>query len=1074
MNRLILSLPKQILRNYVISHFPELSVEDFFEVSKKIEVPSTCVLRNDTLSKDSSVLSYVLDIDKDAFRYFKKEAFSEECINKLADLEIKIYPTEIDNYPMLLNNNKILERLLYSFPEEVKRLKENQITDKIISILEKTYFVPDEEDIEKSSLFLKSETLLKRAIKTNPNLILKAENLSESLATTALDSGFVPEKQHFYFNPQLRMSNELLQKAFENDPSVIVLFDENQLSEKNIYSAYIRGYVASEKDLIENPSLCHFKDIMQPAITDNPKLITLTAEECYLDYNIVLETLKKYKITKEDLEKNPALTKNSSIIKYLPEFKLYSAFLKDEEKQEALINSIKLGDPLTVEELPFLDYKFGAKSDIKKLSELCDYLKLHIDEKDLNFQQNYFQMLDKIIDGVVSIRYDKKKPSFEYSDIVSLNEHLIELFDNVEKTKNFELISKFVKDLYFFIGETLSIEQIKSEIEKFYTVYIEKQSIDLNITNEFCNKILNLHRNYFMSKEKEKILKQVESKMNLTEKKKNTILNGRKLKKIRELIINKDFEQLGITEEVFRKEIENTKKVILNNKDVKKSGILMDSSDLKSIEECFIRNGHLTDDLVSYGLGVNNSDITKFISNKFEQIKFKLVNNVTLSDEESCISQWEKSKLGGLNHTNYIIGDNDRYLRNLSELLLKSNDNLLNKILDNKNLIGEVADLLPLLNLIEEFDVNNFINILCEYERVRNKIIGLLSNQENIDYKNHILKNMNDLINLANAYSSVDDITLSALGRNVVSEIGEYSSSEYLEFYLKMLNKHRGSIPPIFIQTSDYYLESGRYSDPERLLIGKKPDKDSCIDLLNSAGERTYREVLLEDSGDVILVKNNQNELLSRILVFRRGNIIQMVTNARGRISIKFYKEIANQIIKNAIAANDNIDYVFVSSYSFTGENKSYNEVEDIRFVTNFPHADFFSTAVLLSSKSEMLGYKESNINLKFDEDTKVPYIKLRKKISYQPTETDITRLRALSVIMESDLETKENKARKYEPFYMKEYDKVICGEDWYVAVKKDGSFEELILPSNDPRTYEEVEQVKETLNFSNNVNKLP
>ena len=42
----------------------------------------------------------------------------------------------------------------------------------------------------------------------------------------------------------------------------------------------------------------------------------------------------------------------------------------------------------------------------------------------------------------------------------------------------------------------------------------------------------------------------------------------------------------------------------------------------------------------------------------------------------------------------------------------------------------------------------------------------------------------------------------------------------------------------------------------EKLLIGKLDKEASCIDL-SSGGEETYKEVLLEKTGSVILIRNN-------------------------------------------------------------------------------------------------------------------------------------------------------------------------------------------------------------------------
>lgn len=1064
MNRITMSLPKPILKRYVLNHFSELSIDEFFQVSKRIDIPAHYIRRNDALSRDSKVLSYMLDINKNSFEYFKPEAFSIECINKIADLDAEIQYHHIDEYPMLLQNTKICETIIKEFPVLFKKLDEYQITENIISILENSYYTPDEEDINKSSLFLKSEKLMERAISENPILILRIEEPSETLIRVALRKGYVPEKDHFINNPYLLNDNSLLMKAFENDPSMIVYFDPEKITYESVMSARKRGFIASEEDLLKNAYLRNNQYIMEDAIRKEPGLIRLLGENCYIDYYLVKETLEKYKITKEDLEQNPAITKNYPLISLLPEFSLYSAFLTDEEKEKAIAKVLSNSHTLTTGDLPFLDSKFGGKADIGKINELLKYFDVSINENDLNIQQGYLQALDKIVDGIVNIRYTQNKFSFKYSDIVALNDSLIQLFSNVISTKNYELISEYVKELHSFIGKSIPIELLKYEIEKYYNIYVSNQSIDLSITNEFCNKILNQHRNHFMSNEKSKILADIEKKMKLTEKKKVTILNGRKVSKIENLIKTSNYQQLGITEEQFMSEINNVINSIVNNKDIRKLNIQFDDTKISQIVHVFKYYGRLDVDRINHILGINNSEVSKFIVRKFEQIKFKYINNVTLTEEESHISQWDKSKLGGLNQTNYVIGDGDRCITNLSKLLVNLDEETITKILDNKNLIRDVSFLLPFINLIDELDIKTFINILVDYDRIKSKITSTIDVPENTDFTTIVLKKIDDLISLANAYSSIDDINLFALGRGIVSEIGEHNSFKYLEFYTQMASKQSGSIPPISLSTPNYYLESGMYSDPERLLIGKKPNKDSCIDLLNSAGVRTYNEVLLQNSGDVILIRDSQKKLVSRILLFRRGNVIQMVTRAGERFSIDLYKTIADQIIQQSIANNDNIDYVFVNSSSSHSIDGNYVSVKDSRFVNNFSHADFSDSALLLSSKRKMQGFEEKKLELDFDIEPKCSYQKPRKKISYQPTETEITRLRALKIAMETNHETKENMSRSFEPFYSKEYAKIICGEDWYIAIKNDGTVEELILPIKDSRILEEIEKLKDTL----------
>lgn len=294
---------------------------------------------------------------------------------------------------------------------------------------------------------------------------------------------------------------------------------------------------------------------MEDAIKKNPILIRLLGENCYIDDFLIEETLEKYKITKEDLEQNPALAKNYRLMSKLPEFSLYSAYLTSEKKEEAITSVLGNSYVLTTDKLPFLDTKFGGKVDIKKINELLEYFNFSINENDITIQQGYLQVLDKVIDGIVNIRYTQNKFSFKYPDIVAINDSLIQLFRNVVDTKNYELISEYIKELYSFAGETIPIEQLKNEIENYYNIYVNTQSIDLTVTNEFCNKILNQYRNYFMSNEKRKVLTDIEKNMKLTEKKKTAILNGRKINKIEKCIREGNYLQLGITEEQFINEI---------------------------------------------------------------------------------------------------------------------------------------------------------------------------------------------------------------------------------------------------------------------------------------------------------------------------------------------------------------------------------------------------------------------------------------------------------------------------------------------------------------------------------------
>lgn len=1015
MNKIITFLPKSLLNSYVRKHFSEMSIEDFLLIYDKVDIPYHLFENNALLNTNEEVLYKMLDKYNESYKYFNESALTEKNIQKIANSGAFVTDKDIEKFPQLLTNVQIVKSLIERYNDIIKIIPESVITKELVDFLQTSYHVLDEEEILKHELFFENEILVKKSLKKYPNLILKLKNPSEDLMWFAKDNGFEPKKEHFYSHPHFKQSKSLLLKAFENDASVIVFFPEELLDEKNILSACKRNFIAEEKDLLENPNLCKISNIMHFAISNNPSLIKYI--KCHINYSVVEKAVSEYKITKDDILNNPFIAK-TNIMSFFPEYRIYDFGISHKEKINVLSEILSNNRSLLTEEIPFLDYRFGGKSDLDKLESLKQSLLLDIDEKNLEIQQKSMQTLDKIIDGIVNIRYIQNKFTFKYPDIVSLNDKVIEVFSEVIRTGNYELLSKLVYDLDEFVAHTIDKQYIEEEINKFYYLYKEEgingfyQKSDTgeiigNITTIFYNKILNQHRNHFMSDEKAKIEKEVLTKLKLTEKKENAILNGRKIEKIKRIIISKEFNQIGITEEEFNNMLYNVKNEIMSNKDIKKQGVIISNEQFELLERIFKGDGTLNYTTIkNYVLKNENDDVIKYIINKYEQIKFKLVKQVNLTEEEKYISNYTKESLKGINPTNFVIGDKNRYYENLADLLLNLNNEKLDNILENKDLLNEIKILLPFVGLIPELDIETFEKIITDYDRIRDKIVD--NNNIHQNCSDAIITKIEDVINLANAYSSLDDISLFALGRNIVSMVNEINGNKYLEFYLRMLQRQEGNIPPIYLETNNLKFESGLYSDADRLLVGKIPRKDSCIDLLNSAGYATFEEILLKNSGDVILVRDNQNKLINRILLFRRGNIVQMVTASGETISLETYKKLADMIINQSIINNDNIDYVFVNAHSTYKSTNEYQILEDSRFITNFSHADFGKNAYLVSSKNMLQGIREPEISLKFDEIPKMSYQKSRRKILYQPTESDISKIRALDIVMELDQTEKE------------------------------------------------------------------
>ena len=55
----------------------------------------------------------------------------------------------------------------------------------------------------------------------------------------------------------------------------------------------------------------------------------------------------------------------------------------------------------------------------------------------------------------------------------------------------------------------------------------------------------------------------------------------------------------------------------------------------------------------------------------------------------------------------------------------------------------------------------------------------------------------------------------------------------------------------------------------------------------------------------------------------------------------------------------------------------------------------------------------------------------------------------------------KEKLSRNFEIFIKSDYLQTVCGEDWYIAIKKDGTIEEVILSQNNKKAFEEICEAK-------------
>lgn len=780
--------------------------------------------------------------------------------------------------------------------------------------------------------------------------------------------------------------------------------------------------------LLANPDLCNNSVFMHDAVSYDPSLIRFAHEKCFFEPDFVKDVFLKYRITVDDFYANPRLCGNFYIMKFLPEFKLYRSYLSFDDKVDAIVSCLKSGNDIF--SLPFFDKRLVSDLDIDSLKRLFGVLNIVVDVNDMDVQEGYFNLLDSLVDGVVLLNYDKARASFKYNGVASLNSSFIRSFDMAYKSNSYDYISFLIDDICSFLDNSVSFTYVSEMVNSFYSYFVSSGSIDLSVTDEFCNFVLNIHRNNYISNLKKKIVNGLYYRFDLTDKKTSSVLNSRKLSEISSIISSGNYFELGLSEEEFDVFLSDFVSSISSNKYILKYGF--NRSMFDNLISYFKANGNMDNFGVINSLGLVDHDVIKYVCDKFERFKLKFVDRISLSSDDSFISNYTKSNIG-FNYNNFLIFNYDVFYKNLAKVLLSDLD--FSKIFSN-NYLSEVVCLLNFADIFSDFSIDDFICIISSYDVVREKINGF--------------NKINSLISLSRAYSSLDSIELVALGSDF---FGIDSYCDYVNFYFKMLDRKYGYIPSVSFSYDGFDFNSGVYADVDRLLIGHNVRANSCVTL----GSDTFRDVLLDPSGDVILVRKD-GQVVSRILMFRRGNVIQLVSNINTKFDLAVYEKICDQIVSKSF--DDNIDFVFVNCSSYIGDDSKYCVICDNRFITEFPHADFLNNSLML--------YGDNVSFLDFDCEPKCSYGKVRCDVVDNPSSSSIDRIRALDILMESDVSLRMVKKAAFQPFISDNYKYCICGEDFYVALDNSGEMEEVVLPCC--YSYDEVVVVRERINSFRNV----
>lgn len=657
-----------------------------------------------------------------------------------------------------------------------------------------------------------------------------------------------------------------------------------------------------------------------------------------------------------------------------------------------------------------LSENFSSCLTFSEISFFSNLFSLKNDEANIDFQELSYKRLNFLIDSILEIRYKESKSSFIFSDIADINSFL---------QKNFSVLSlnDICSVIYEFVGSIVSIESIYSDISYLYDIFLAKGFIDLTDTHSFCTKYLNLHRDSYFMNERNNIYNCLANEMRLSNRVENSLLNSIKFKQVSELFLNTDFSNSFL----FKSRLSDFKSGLLSNKKLKKYSSDIDRS-FDIILKIFIDNGRLDIDLLKHILPMDDKSLN-YICKKFEDFKFRFVDCISLPYDDLS---YDVSNIG-FNYNNFMIFDNNRYINNLVSVMSRINSSCAKRIISNKDYLSKIVYLVSFVGLFKELSCDKFVDIMLYADSIYSD--------------GRSVKNYCDLYCLSNKYSNINKLQCYALGNDVCSIIDTCKANEYMDFYLDMNKRNYSFIPPISFVHDDFLYESGVISDLNRLLIGNTAGTYSCIKL----GSSSYSDILLSDSNDVLLVKRN-GKLVSRIFIFRRGNVIQLVTNYKTKFPISIFEKISSEII--SCSSDDNIDFVFVNSSSCSDSRISYPIVSDNRFVTEFPYADLFNSSIMLYGTD----YNKANYNVDF----KNCYLRKRASINLDASIDDVIRLRAYNLCLNNNYDISF-----LDSYFSLSYSRVICGEDWYIIIYDDGSIDEFLLDNASECSFDEIDFVK-------------
>ena len=732
-------------------------------------------------------------------------------------------------------------------------------------------------------------------------------------------------------------------------------------------------------------------------------------------------------------------------------------------EKETMVELIKNG---RFEELENLPYFSSTKIKAKTAAKLAEILSYHFDEDDENNQERLYYRLDKIMDGVAKQRFIRDKRYFRFRSLNQINEYILKEFEKIDEYNQEYYLKKISNVLSQKISDKNYDDIFMEKIKNLYAYYHSNGSLPKELTTDFYNQILNKQEETYTKSSKRDMIEKLTKTLPYTKKKEKGRRVGAKLKKIDSLLAKRNYQELGTTEDKLKQLIETYNDDINKVRKIRKEGFYLTKEQLNRINEYFI-TGSLTEDTLRKILPDSSDEVRTIILKKYTLIKAQFLNNVSVTEQELPILDL------GYHYNNFKIGTMKNTYTSIINIITTVSEEEAQDILFNKEIPGEMLELLPLLGHLDDFNTEEMIVLLRNYPMVLNHM-----RKETLTKSitlNSALSHFFDFSTIAAAYDSADDITISILGKEIIEQI-RFSDKQtsknpvdYLNVYEGMLAREYTFIPRVEGEFENYHYESGNDTDRTRLLIGKKCNF-SCIGP-GGAGDKAYYQALTGHNADVIIITDkNTNEFVARSICFRKGNYVVLapIQGIRGieesLYQPKFISEIGNQMIKQSLEKKDTLEYIFLSPDGRFLDDY-FPIIENNYLIDPFPHADLDEIAYLITSTKD-----PENVEINSTIPMPIIYKTKREKVKgkKEATNADLTKIKALDILLTDEVTIREEKKRNFEPVNKEDYDDVYIGQDWYITIKKGKIVDEIVLPTEQEAQVKEMAALKEYLTSLN------